>query len=83
MNELESARAQIEKIDKEIAELFEKRMIAARTVASYKKERGLSVKDAARENELIDKNRAYIKDADILEYYVQLQKKIMSLSCAS
>ena len=81
MNGLESTRAEIEKIDKEIAALFEKRMLAAEAVANYKKERGLSVKDSSRENELIDKNRAYIQKPDILEYYVQLQKKIMSLSC--
>lgn len=81
MNELENTRAKIEEIDKEIASLFERRMHLCRDVAEFKRERGLSVKDKSRENALIEKNRAYIENPDILEYYVQLQKKIMSLSC--
>lgn len=81
MKELESIRAQIEETDKKIAELFEKRMNFAKDIALYKKERGLSVKDASREKSLIDKNRTYITNPQIEEYYVQLQKKVMELSC--
>jgi len=81
MSELDTTRAKIEEIDKELAGLFEKRMCLCQEVAAFKKERGLSVKDKARENALIDKNRAYIKNPEISEYYVGLQKKIMSLSC--
>ncbi len=81
MKELESIRAQIEETDKQIAELFEKRMNFSKDVALYKKEHGLSVKDAQREKSLIDKNRSYIKNPEIEEYYVGFQKRIMELSC--
>jgi len=81
MKELEAVRGQIEEIDKKIAELFEKRMAFSKDIAKFKKERGLSVKDTARENALLNKNRAYISDSETEEYYVQLQKKIMELSC--
>ena len=39
MNSLQNARRTIEKIDAEMAELFEKRMKAAEIVAEYKKEK--------------------------------------------
>ena len=41
MNNLQNTRRTIEKIDAEMAELFEKRMKAAETVAEFKKENAL------------------------------------------
>ena len=38
MTELEKAREQIDRIDKEMARLFEERMAAVKTVAEYKSE---------------------------------------------
>ena len=81
MNELETARNEISRIDKEMAALFEQRMHAAAVIAGYKKQHGLSVKDPAREKELIDRNRALIESADIESYYVQFLKKTIELSC--
>lgn len=82
MKEIEVTRQEIEEIDKNIADLFEKRMNLAKDIAEYKKERGLSVKDSEREAALIQKNRAYIKNPEIEEYYVNLQKTVMNLSCS-
>lgn len=81
MKEIDVARQEIEQIDKEIANLFEKRMAVAKDIAAYKKERGLSVKDTARETALLNKNRAYIKNPEFEEYYVQFQKSVTDLSC--
>lgn len=81
MNELEAARNEISRIDKEMAKLFEQRMHAAAAIAGYKKQHGLSVKDPVREKELIDRNRALIESADIESYYVQFLKKTIELSC--
>ena len=81
MNELEAARNEISRIDKEMAKLFEQRMHAAAEIAVYKKRHGLSVKDPVREKELIDRNRALIESADIESYYVQFLKKTIELSC--
>ena len=81
MNELETSRNEISRIDREIARLFEQRMHACAAVAEYKRQHGLSVKDPAREAELIERNRALIESADIEAYYVQLLKKTIELSC--
>ena len=56
MNNLQNARRTIEKIDAEMAELFEKRMKAAETVAEFKKENALPIEDKKREAELTAKN---------------------------
>ncbi len=82
MNELTQARTEIERIDGEIARLFESRMKVCETVADYKKERGLSVKDPEREAVLLSKCREKVEDPDIASYYVSFQKHLMELSCA-
>ena len=56
MTDLERARQTINSVDKEMAELFEKRMEAVKLVAAYKQERGIPVDDFAREEEMIAKN---------------------------
>ncbi len=81
MKDLSLTRSKIEELDRKIAELFEERMALSADVAEYKKERALPIKDSAREAALLEKNRQYIKNPEILEYYVELQKDIMSLSC--
>ncbi|MBQ7751901.1 MAG: chorismate mutase [Clostridia bacterium] len=81
MQDIDVTRQKIEEIDKNIADLFEERMNLAKDIAEYKKERGLSVKDSTRENALLEKNRSYIHNPEIEEYYVNLQKTIMELSC--
>ena len=55
MDKLEKARIEINEADKGIAELFCKRMNAVRAVAEYKKERGLPILDAAREEAVVVK----------------------------
>lgn len=80
MSELEKARKSINEIDKEMASLFEKRMEAVKIVADYKKQHGLSILDASREKEVINKNAEYINDNEIKEYYIKLLEYQMSLS---
>lgn len=80
MDELQNARTSINEIDKEMAELFERRMKAVRVIAEYKKERGLQIYDAARERALIEKNSAYVRDGDIRSYYVRFLKDEMAVS---
>ncbi|MBQ3040287.1 MAG: chorismate mutase [Clostridia bacterium] len=80
MNELEAARGIINEVDCEMAKLFEKRMKASELVAKYKKEHGLSILDTSRENEVVNKNSAYIEDEIVKEYYVEFLKNTMSIS---
>ena len=80
MDKLQDARAKINEIDKQMAELFESRMQAAKTIAEYKKERGLQIYDAKREQAVIEKNAAYINDYDIRSYYVRFLQDEMAIS---
>ena len=81
MNELEQARVEIGNIDKQMAELFERRMYAASKVAEYKKEHGLSVKDKKREAELIERNKGYIENPEVGRYYYDFINNVIDLSC--
>ncbi len=80
MNDINSAREKICEIDKQMAELFCERMKAAETVAAYKKENGLPILDAKREEFLIVKNSKYITDEAIRPFYVDFLKSNMDIS---
>jgi len=53
--DINKLREEINEIDREMVDLFKKRMKVATSVAEYKKERGLPVLDAARERALLGK----------------------------
>lgn len=80
MTELEKARSEINGIDREFAELFEKRMDAVKKVALYKKEHGLQIFDPAREQEVIDKNSALIEKEEYRSYFVRFLQANMEIS---
>lgn len=80
MDKLENARIKINEIDKQMAELFEKRMNAVNDVANYKLEHGLPIFDSSREKEVILKNSKYIEDDIIREHYVNFLQNTMDVS---
>lgn len=80
MTDLEKARQIINDVDKQMADLFEKRMDAARIVAEYKKQNGLKIDDFAREEQLIATNTALIKDEDYKSYYINFLRETINLS---
>lgn len=82
MRELEEIRNEINGIDSDMAGLFKRRMECAKEVALYKKEHGLSVKDAAREAEVVERCRHFIDDETVQSYYVSFLKNNIELSCA-
>jgi 3-dehydroquinate synthase len=77
-----AAREEINRIDREMADLFCRRMRAVQDVAEYKKSQGLPVLDAAREREVIDRNAAYIENEALRPYYISYLKATMALSRA-
>ena len=81
-NRLEEARAIINEVDEQMAQLFVKRMKAAEMVFEYKKELGLPVLDAKREAAVVERNSALITDNVLKEYYVDHLKHMMSVSRA-
>ena len=79
-NKLEEARMIINEVDREMAELFVRRMRAAELVFEHKKEFGLPILDEKREAAVIEKNSALISDEVIREYYIDYIKNLMSVS---
>ncbi len=82
MSELDQARKEINLIDREMAALFEKRMMAVRQIAEYKKKNGLPVRDPVREAAVIESNRAGIRDQGIETHYVEFLRNVMDVSSA-
>lgn len=82
MNELEQCRREIDRIDAEMARLFEARMDVCAAVAAYKKSHGLSVRDPAREAELIRHNSTRVENEAVASYYTQFLRNMIDLSCA-
>ncbi len=80
MDELTTAREKINRIDREMAKLFTERMEAAKEVARYKKAHALQITDAAREEEIIERNSALIEDETLRMYYVSFLRHNMELS---
>lgn len=80
MSKLDEARKLINEVDSQMAALFEKRMEAAKMVAEYKREHGLSILDESREKEVIAKNSAMVEDSVLKEYYIQFLKDTMKIS---
>ncbi len=80
MTSLEKARQIINETDAKMAELFVERMKASKTVAEYKKEHGLQILDAKREEEVIRKNSQLVEDKEIREYYVNFLKGNIAVS---
>lgn len=81
-SKLDKAREIINEVDKEMADLFVKRMRAAEMVAEYKKERGLGIYDAVREDEVVRRNSALIDDEELREFYVNFLRNNMEVSRA-
>ena len=78
--DLLKVRKEINEIDKEMADLFVRRMKAVEEVAEYKKERGLAILDEARENEVIRQNASLVEDDTIRGYYVNFLRDTMAVS---
>lgn len=68
-SKLEIAREIINDVDKQMIELFKKRMKAASLVAEYKKENNLPIVDSKREQELLSENLALLSDKELEAYY--------------
>ena len=80
MKDLTEVRKKINEVDKQIASLFEQRMILARDVAKYKQEHALPIFDSVREKQVIENNLEYIDDDVIKEYYVSFMEQTMDIS---
>jgi monofunctional chorismate mutase len=77
---LTELREQISKIDKDMLDLFLKRMEVSRLIGLYKKEHHLPVFDERREKELIEKQKALLDNNDMWPFYKSFLKEVMDIS---
>ncbi len=82
MDKLTEARAIIDRVDRQMAELFCQRMQAVKTVAEAKKELGLQIFDPKREAEVVRNNSARVEDPELKSYYVDYLNSNMAISRA-
>lgn len=79
---LEEARSAIDRIDGEMARLFEERMQAVDEVIAYKQAHHLPILDVGREAQVIEKNRQRIRNPVYEASYVCFLKAVMAVSRA-
>ncbi len=79
MKDLDEARREINLCDKEIADLFTRRMRAVGDVAAYKAAHGLPIFDAAREDAVIAQNAEKVPE-DLRPFYVSFLRDMMRVS---
>lgn len=80
MTKLEEARSIINRVDREMAQLFCERMDAARMVAEYKRETGMPIFDPDREAEVLRKNTEMLGRDEFRSYYGDYLQYMMDLS---
>ncbi|KNF09991.1 P-protein PheA [Gottschalkia purinilytica] len=80
MNELDDIRTRIDCIDKEITKLFEERMSKVIQVAQYKEKNNQPIFDNSREEEVIRRNKTYLKDKEYEKALEEFYKELMAIS---
>lgn len=79
--DLDNLRIQIDEIDRQMVELFDRRMRVAAEIAAYKKENGLPILDRTREEAKLDAVAA-LANEDLAEDTRTLYRHLMALSRA-
>ena len=77
---LELDRQQIDEIDAQLAELFEKRFEIVRDIIDYKVENRLPILDDSREKQIIEINVSRIKDDDKQIYFRRFYMSLLEIS---
>lgn len=77
---LDQARQRIDEIDAEITQLFETRFELLRDIIEYKIENRIPIFDASREEKIIGRNIALLKDDDIEPYFEDFYRHMIDLS---
>lgn len=80
MNELENLRERIDTIDKELIALFEERMNVVNDIAEYKINNNLPILNQNREDIVISKVKAIVKNKNYTDSAIDFIKDIMEIS---
>ncbi|MBP5488324.1 MAG: chorismate mutase [Bacteroidales bacterium] len=79
MRKLEEIRAEIDEVDAQMAQLFERRLGLSREAAALKAEAGLPTVDAGREAQIIETNSRLVSSEN-RERYAEFQKHVLEIS---
>lgn len=80
MNELESLRCEIDRIDKQLLPLFLERMEVCGRVADYKREAGMPVLDAVREAQVLENKMSLLDNDSMKSEVYEFFNTIMTIS---
>ena len=80
MKTLEECRKELDIIDKQVIELFEKRMNVIKDVALYKKENCLPILDEQREKIMLETNDKKFKNIGLRKYYKTVLQAFLKTS---
>ena len=78
--DLTPTRLEIERIDKTICELFERRLTLVRGIATYKQNADLPIEDQDREAALLDMIAAHTRDEKNAEACQALERLMIDIS---
>ena len=80
MERINNLRDKIDEIDKQMAKLFEQRMLLVKEIANVKKELNYPIYDQGRETFVLIRNGAYIENKDIRVMYFDMLTKQFELT---
>ncbi|MEQ8153291.1 MAG: prephenate dehydratase [Clostridiaceae bacterium] len=80
MDGLNEWRIQIDEIDSQMIDLFEKRMKLVTNIAKYKEQNNLPIFQEDREKSVIQKNLKYVKDQEMKDYAEEFIQAMMDVS---
>jgi len=80
LKNLDNLREEIDKIDKEMISLFQKRMDIVIKIGEYKKSKSLPIEDKERERQLLEKNLNYCTNPNYIPYTEEFIISLMKIS---
>ena len=80
MDTLDKLRTEIDRTDRELTELFEKRMKTVLEIAMFKKENGIEILNAGREEKVLENAVGNLTDEDLTDEVKEFFTDLMTIS---
>ena len=80
MKDLNNIREEIDLLDKDLIEIFEKRMDLVKYVINYKIDNDLDIFDSSREKYILEKNRKILNNKEYEKYLDEFFISLMKIS---
>jgi len=80
MTKINDLRKEIDNLDKNLVETFEKRMEISKEISNLKNNQNLSITDKTRETQKIKQNNEYLKNKSFSKYTESFTKELIKQS---